>query len=337
MLFKPPVILFIPVSSPSGIGEYARSLIIADKIKQTYSNADIHFILNKFVSYFSDCPYPAHPCSGSATKDVKSVNTAISQLKPDLVIFDASGRAKQIKHAKSTGAKVAFISQHKKKRNRGLKLNRLFNIDIHWVAQPSFCIPPLSFWQRSKLALFNKKAPQPIGPVYADILEEEVTKELEKQGLNNEEYFIFNAGSGGHKCGEIYSIDILYEAACLFAEKTGTKCVVVFGANYPKALFKQKFNQDIDDLVVCLPSLSHRSFLCLLMAAKGRVISAGDTLLQCIDMEKPCIAVAVSKDQPNRLAQCQQLNLVLAADLTVNSLYQQAFIITGIKYHSAYV
>ena len=38
------VILFIPVSAPGGIGEYIRSVIIAEHISKKWPDSDIHFI-----------------------------------------------------------------------------------------------------------------------------------------------------------------------------------------------------------------------------------------------------------------------------------------------------
>jgi len=84
-------ILFIPVSSPSGIGEYMRSMIIAKALLARDPSSNIHFILNEQVSYWKNCPYEVHLTKGSPTKDSKAVNRVISQLQPDLVVFDASG------------------------------------------------------------------------------------------------------------------------------------------------------------------------------------------------------------------------------------------------------
>jgi len=318
-----PIILFIPVSSIEGVGEYTRSLILADEIKLHWPNADIHFVLNDKAPCFFTCPYSVHPCKNSATKDVEGVNTIIKHLKPDLVIFDASGRAKQFKQAKSIGAKIAFISQHNKKRNRGLKLNRLFNIDIHWVVQPDFCMTPLSWFQKVKLSLFQKTHPKNIGAIYSRQSTELQQKVLKKFNLKNDGYFVFNAGSGGHNASQFLSADIYFKAAKLFYEKTNISCVVVFGSNYPNAI-PDSFDNGSDSQFVCLSSLNNDEFIALLINAKGRIISAGDTILQCIDLKKVSVAAAVSKDQPKRLAACVSQGVILESGLSIQSLYNQA-------------
>ena len=318
-----PRILFIPVSSLSGIGEYMRSLIIANAVQAKYPHADIHFLLNREVGYQKNCPYTVHLSNGSATKDTNSVNKLIQELHPDLVIFDASGRAKQFKQAKKSGALVAFISQHKAKRSRGLKLNRLFHTDVHWVVQPSFCIEPLTLFEKMKLTLFKKPRPKNIGAVFTEPKLANKDEVFSNHSLMNEAYILFNAGSGGHKNKGELSTDLYYLAAQKIHQKTGIKCVVIFGDNYPHEIPVHGGDSDI----LCIKSLSNEDFVVLLNHAKACVVSAGDTLLQCIELKKPTVAAAVSKDQPRRLRTCAQEGLVLAAKLTVNDLYHQTCLV----------
>jgi len=324
-LMEPNSVLFIPVSSPSGIGEYMRSMIIAKALLFRWPNTNIHFILNEQVFYLNDCPYTVHTCKGSPTKHASRVNDIIGEVTPDLVIFDASGRGGNFKKAKEVGAKVAFISQHNKKRSRGLKLNRLLHTDIHWVAQPDYSIKPISYWQRAKLSLFNKKTPKNIGPVFDLSSTEDQAFLLKGYGLIKDNYFVFNAGSGGHKIADSLATDIYYRAAREFyqqtlARKIKMKCVVIFGSNYPK-------NLPEDNDIITLKNIENKDFITLLLNAKGCVISAGDTLLQCIALHKLCVAAPVSPDQPARLKLCHHNDLVLCATPSPDSLVQQALLI----------
>lgn len=312
---QPHNILFIPVSSPSGIGEYMRSIVIADALQAQWPNCQISFILNEQVSYLKQCPYKVYTCQDTPTKDVKTVNNIIKAVTPELVIFDASGRASQFRQAKAVGAKVAFISQHKKKRNRGLKLNRLFYTDIHWVVQPNFIMTQLSLFQRVKLKLFNKKAPENIGPVFQSPALDRQKALLEKYNLTDSDYILFNAGSGGHKVNGTLATDIYYQAAQSIQRLTTLKCVVVFGSNYPNEL-----PQNSQQIVI--KSIDNQDFISLISTAKACVISAGDTLLQCIALKTLSVAAAISPDQPARLQRCHQENLVIAAKPTLASLVE---------------
>jgi len=303
---KTPSILFIPVSSPSGSGEYYRSLILAEEFKKIYPSADIHFILNRYVCYADSCPFPTHLSKHSATKDTPKVKQVIKELRPDLVIFDCSGRASQFKYAKSMGCKVIFLSQHRKKRARGLKLSRMFYYDLHWVVQPDYTIPPLSWMEKLKLKFARKNVPQNIGAILPKIVSNNDSSLLQEYGVVENEYFLFSAGSGNHlKNGELIA-DIFYRAALSFANKTKIPCVMVFGINYPHKL-------PDNSSVTCIHHLPYSEFSQLLISAKGRVISAGDTLLQTIELRKPSVAVAVTKDQPARLSACTSMELVIDA------------------------
>lgn len=315
-----PVILFVPVSSTQGIGEYSRSLTIAESMKQALPDVKIHFVLNKNAKYKHDCPFPVHYSDHSATKDTPVVISAISNTKPDLVVFDCAGRAKQYAAAKSAGAKVIFISQHRRKRARGMTFRRQVNIDLHWVAQPGFAIEPLTKLEKFKLWFMNKPEPRNIGPILPRLQSEETEALLQRYHLSGKPYFLFSAGSGGHEVNGRLGSDLFYEAAAEFQRESGTKCVVVFGENYPQAL-------PVQSEVACVKSLASTDFIALLSAAEGRVFSAGDTLLQAISLQRPSVGVAVSKDQPARLKKCMKKGLVIASEANRTAILDSAHLL----------
>lgn len=97
-------LLFIPVSSPEGIGEYMRSSQLAQTLKAEYDKQlDIHFILNKHTAYAKSCPFSTLLLNQSATKENTAVCQFIEHYKPDVVLFDCAGRAEQMKAAKKGG------------------------------------------------------------------------------------------------------------------------------------------------------------------------------------------------------------------------------------------
>lgn len=307
-------LLFIPVSSSEGIGEYMRSLSFAHYLDECFPDRlDIHFLLNKHTNYALDCPFDTTLIEQSATKETRKVNQLIEAFKPNLVVFDCAGRAAQMKTAKRAGAKVVFISQHNKKRAKGLKLNRLNLIDRHWVAQPDYCIEKISFSERLKLKLFPLSPPVNVGSFFSQSSSSETYQLLAQLNLTNEAYFLVNAGSGGHGEKNQLFADVFYQAAKKIATETGLKGVVVFGSNYPN-------NLPEDDNLIILKSLHASEFVGVLANAKFAVLSAGDSLLQAISLKVPTVAAAISKDQPKRLQNCVDSNLTLAADPTLASL-----------------
>ncbi|MDQ7048454.1 MAG: CDP-glycerol glycerophosphotransferase family protein [Enterobacterales bacterium] len=329
---KNPVILFVPVSSSQGVGEYTRSLILAQSIEQEIPQATIHFILNKHMSQGQSCPFQVHTSNHSATKDTPKVKQVIDQIRPDLVIFDCAGRGRQFSYAKSRGAKVVFIVQHRKKRARGLKLHRLLNSDCQWVVQPHFAIPPLNIIERLKLKLFKQPAPKNIGAILPKISPEEKQALLKKHELQGKDFFLFSAGSGAHEKQGLLIADIFYRAAKDFQQQTGIMAVMVFGPNYPNKLPQTGLSADQP---LCFGRLNSQDFIILLEAAIGRVLGAGDTLLQSIELGKPSVAAVVSKDQPPRLAACEKRQLVLVAQTSEQDICDKAVELTQASCYQA--
>jgi spore coat polysaccharide biosynthesis predicted glycosyltransferase SpsG len=307
-------LLFIPVSSPEGIGEYMRSLLLAQSLQAEVADSlDIHFILNKHTPYAKTCPFKATLLEHSATKELDSVCAFIAQFKPDVVVFDCAGRAGHMKAAKKVGAKVVFISQHAKKRAKGLKLNRVNLIDAHWVVQPDYCIEPLTWTETTKLDMFSLAPPRNVGPFVAFASSEQKHDVLNRYNLVANDYFIVNAGSGGHSVNNLNCSDIYFEAALKITKLTGLKGVVVFGPNYNKIIPKS-------DELICLTSLQHTDFLALMNQAKVALLSGGDTLLQAIAVKTPIVACAISKDQNTRLDHCVNTGVVIKTNLDIDEI-----------------
>ncbi|ATC87539.1 hypothetical protein [Pseudoalteromonas arctica] len=307
-------LLFIPVSSPEGIGEYMRSLLLAQSLQAEVADSlDIHFILNKHTPYAKTCPFKATLLEHSATKELDSVCDFIAQFKPDVVVFDCAGRAGHMKAAKKVGAKVVFISQHAKKRAKGLKLNRVNLIDAHWVVQPDYCIEPLTWTETTKLDMFSLAHPRNVGPFVTFASCAQKRDVLNRYNLVPEGYFIVNAGSGGHSVNNLNCADVYFEAALKITKLTGLKGVVVFGPNYNKIIPKS-------DELICLTSLQSTDFLALMSQAKIALLSGGDTLLQAIAVKTPIVACAISKDQNTRLDHCVNTGVVIKTNLDIDEI-----------------
>ena len=303
-----PKFLFVPVSSAEGVGEYMRSLIIANEVKQRWPDADVQFILSRQAPYASACPYPVALLDDTPTKNVKAVNDFVSFFKPDFIIFDASGRRSQLVHAKNLGAKVIFISQHKRKRSRGMKVLRARVTDSHWVVQPDFVIGDISWLDRLKLKAIARAEPSVIGPIFINPCKQGQRVLLEQYGLAKGDYILLNAGSGGHQNNGGYAIEEFAQAAKRIYQTTNIPCLIVYGPSYPN---------DIPDIegVIAVRALNHEAFIDLLEAAKVAVLSGGDTLLQAIALKKMTLTVAVAKDQNYRVKMCTEAGFARCSEL----------------------
>ncbi|AQS35374.1 hypothetical protein Sps_00154 [Shewanella psychrophila] len=298
-----PKFLFVPVSTPEGIGEYMRSKIIADEVMNRWPNAKIDFVLNRHVSYVRDCPYSTHLVDDTPTKKTREVNQLITDLKPDVVIFDAAGRKAQLQHAHRMGAKVIFISQHRRKRSRGMKVERALVTDSHWVVQPEFAIGDISRFDKLKLNLIKCSFPIFTGSIFKqpDVAEQQQLQI--KYGIQAGQYLLYSAGSGGHMLKSGLAADLFAQVAKSIFTQTGLPSLMVLGPNYPKSL------PEIEGVTI-IPQLDHCEFINLLQGAKAAVLSGGDTLLQAIALNIPSLVVAVSKDQPSRISKCYKAGLI---------------------------
>ena len=307
--------MFVPVSSVSGIGEYMRSTIIATYFQQNNPNVEIHFILSKQVPYAKDCQFNVHYTDKSPTLCTEQVNEVLSKLQPEVVVFDASGRAKQFKHAKTLGAKVVFISQHARKRAKSLTLQRIRSVDIHWVAQPELSIAELSRWQKTKIKLLSAAKPEYLGCLFLPPQTHQVEQTLAHYGLVKQSYVLFTTGSGGHVIENEQAAAVFYELAQFATKNCGKKCVFIAGANY-----KGKLPASTENLIV-IKELDNASFIGLLGNAEFSVISGGGSLLQAISLSVPTLSIAIGKDQYKRIEFCLKAGLTESVSTNRNALF----------------
>lgn len=305
-------ILMIPVSSPQGIGEYMRSLIIAQALQAKWPSLDIQFVLNKHAPSAASCPFPTHLLNNSATKEKAAVNQLLQQLKPDLVIFDCSGRASQARQAKKLGAKVVFISQHQKKRAKGFALGRLPALDAHWITQFKFVDGDLSPLERFKLRLFKKDPPLFTGPVFST---PNPDLPAEFAMLSGKNYSVWAAGGGGHQVQGKSATEEFYLSALEVATPE-QPALLVSGTN-----FTQELQSTSSVLVV--KSLPNVQLMTLLNQAALVVSGGGDMMGQAIVLGKNIVAVPVAKDQPDRVLACAAQGLIYPATLAKADIVAQ--------------
>jgi hypothetical protein len=186
-----------------------------------------------------------------------------------------------------------------------MKIGRALVTDCHWVVQPEFVIGPISWLDRLKLKLINRPEPLNIGPVFTQ--PDTITQSalLAQYQLTQNEFVLFNAGSGGHRVNGELAADIFAKAAHDCFIEFGITSVMVFGPNYPKSL------PNLTGIIL-ISQLDNQKFINLLAASKAVVLGGGDTLLQAIALHKAILAVPISKDQSSRIAACILKKLVMA-------------------------
>lgn len=285
-------ILFIPASGPKGTGEYTRSLNIARHIQKRNPEVVIHFLLNKQSPLASACPFPVTLLHDTPAYATEEVNRAISDFTPDLVLFDATGRAAQLRKAKEVGAYTVFIAQNSRVLSRGLGLNRLASLDELWIVQPSQLLS-VSGYNRMKARIGNVTIRE-IGPVFPLVDPEAEAEALTVYSGLQESYILVNPGGGGHKINGQSVVELFYEEAKKISEKLQMPIVFVCGPNFSGTL-------DSTESVRVFPSVSPEIFNILVFHASGFVSGGGGALFQAVAYGIPTLTLAISPDQQFRI------------------------------------
>src|SRR5450755_3207589 len=149
-------LLFIPVSGPRGMGEYARAIAIATAAAHRWPNVEIRFALSRSAAYAADTPFQATFLPSSPTFHSREVAALIRDFKPTIVLFDNAGRTSQLRAAVAGGARTVFISSRPKQRRRAFRLRWMRLLDEHWIAYPQFIAGPLGVLERLKLLALGR-------------------------------------------------------------------------------------------------------------------------------------------------------------------------------------
>ena len=148
-------ILFVPVSGPYGMGEFARSAAIASAVLERWPPAAVHFVLSRQAPYAARAPFPVTLLPSSATFHSAAVIDLMRNWRPDVVVFDNAGRTRQLEAAHRLGARIVFISSRRRQRRRAFRLRWMRLIDEHWIAYPKLIAGDLGLLERVKLKLLR--------------------------------------------------------------------------------------------------------------------------------------------------------------------------------------
>src|SRR5437016_2257437 len=146
-------LLFVPVSGPRGMGEYARCLVVATAMARRRADLVIHFALSRAAPQAATAPFPATLLPASPTFHTREVCALIGDFRPDVVVFDNAGRTRQLRAAHAAGARVIFVSSRPRQRRKAFRLRWMGLIDEHWIAWPEFMAGSLTPVERLKLRL----------------------------------------------------------------------------------------------------------------------------------------------------------------------------------------
>jgi hypothetical protein len=316
-LVEEPRILFVPVSGAFGMGEYARSLAMAQAAKQRWPAADIRFVLSRQAPYASRAPFPATLLDSSPTFHSAAVIRLIESFRPHAVIFDNAGRTAQLRAGRRAGAAVVYVSARARQRRKAFRLRWMRLIDEHWIAYPEFIAGRLNVLERFKLKMLRRPAVR-----YLDVIlsrdgsgPDAILKRLE---LDADGYVLIVPGGGTGHPGASDAAQTFLNAASVIAESAA-----------PAVFVGPAIRSSTDAQLHCFDSLPQGDLAELMRGARLIVCNGGSTLLQGIACGRACVGVPIAQDQAARISRCVTAGVAVAASLDSGSIARAAAALLG--------
>ena len=309
-------LLFLPVSSPVGSGEFMRCRIIAEAAQQRWPEDRIEFVASRAAPYAGDLPFETLLTDRSPTFHIKEVNDLIRRRKPDIVIFDNAGRKAQMRCARENGASIVFISSRPRRRRKAFRPDRMGLINHHWIAQPEAALAGLTAWEALKVRLTGQLSPLFLGSIFHPSQEKRRADLRRKLDIASKPYLLFCHGGGNLKGDDRAAPEIFAEAAEEVSKTSGLRVVVVAGRSHSGEPINGQG-------VVTVGSLPNELLIDLLHDADLIVSGGGAGLIgQVLAHRQVCVSIPFAEDQRNRLKQCSRMGLLERRALNVGEIRQ---------------
>jgi hypothetical protein len=304
-------ILFVPVSGPYGMGEYARSAAIARAVLARWPRASVHFVLSARAPYAGESPFAKTLLNSSPTFHSREVIDLMRRWRPSVAVFDNAGRTSQLRAARALGARIVYISARARQRRKAFRLRWMRLIDEHWIAYPRFIAGELTAIERLKLKLLRRPAVR-----YLDVI---LSPSGEPRGAAGDYVLVIPGGGTGHP-GAANATQIFAAAARRLAA-TGIETRFVGPGDPTAAAGTSNFQ--------AVGMLAQSDLAALMRGARLIVANGGSTLLQAIASGAACVAVAIAGDQQDRIRRCAALNVVVEARLACDDIAAKAAALLG--------
>ncbi len=312
-----PRLLFVPVSGAFGMGEYARSLAIARGAGERWPGASIRFILSREAAYAAQAPFPAELLASSPTLNSAAVIEIMNRWRPDIVIFDNSGRTGQLRAARRIGARVVYVSSRGRQRSKAFRLGWMRLIDEHWIAYPEFIAGGLRFVERLKLRLLGRPVVRYLDAILARGGAAAAGAPDRRgppppSGTAASPYLLMVPGGGTGHPDTAGAVDTFLQAARELAAR-GVQTVFVGRAQSTPAPGLRLTG-----------SLPQGELAAWMRGARLIIANGGSTLLQSIACGKACVAVPMAGDQARRIRRCVDVGAAVAAPLAADGIVRIA-------------
>lgn len=312
-------VLFAPASGPGGSGEYYRCLTLARAVAARSPSTRIDFLLSVQAGVERDERFTYHEIADTPARAGDDVLRLIESLRPDLAVFDCTGRVRQFRALQHTGARVVWISDRPHKRLKGFRPRQLRRVDLHLVVDVSGRPPKLKAYEKALLAAFGRGRAEVVPGIVAEPDHEALAPWRERLPPADRPCVVFVAGGGGYVEDGRPVPEILVDAAERLVATAGIEAVVVLGPQYRGALREHS-------RVCLIDSLPTAALGALLADARLAVTGAGSMLsAQVLAAGVPAVMFpAGGNDQARRIRDLEAAGLVVGAALQARTLAERA-------------
>ena len=296
-------LLLVPVSGPRGMGEYARCLAVADAVRARWSEVDIRFLVSREAPYAATCPYPLVALPSSPTRCTAEVLAAIAAFRPGLVLFDNSGRTRQMQAARAAGARLVFVSSRSRQRRKAFRLRWMGLLDEHWISYPAALTGELTALERWKLRWRGRPQLRFLDAVVArpDLAAADAL--LGERAAATLDLVVVPGGGSTFPDARIGPGHFVDWSVSLASQ--GRNVVVVGGPAFDVPVAAQA-------RLTLLRGVTAGALMALLQRARLVLVNGGDTLAQALALGRACVAVPIAGDQAARIARAVALGIVVA-------------------------
>jgi hypothetical protein len=289
----PPRVLFVPVSGPSGMGEFARARGLAEALVARWPQLEVHFLLHRDAPYAQGCRFPVTLLPASPTLCDAEVIDAIRAFGPGVVVFDNAGRTAALKAARAAGAKLVYVSSRSRQRYKAFRLRWMRMLDDHWISYPEVIAGAPGPLERLKLRLAGRPQLRFLDAVVAP--PDEAALDALLPDFPAPDLVVVPGGGSVFHDSAMTPAQFARWAEALAAR--GHRVAFVAGPSFTGEVAAS-------DRLRVLRGLGGGALMALLGRSRLVLVNGGDTLLQALALGRPCVAVPIAGDQAARIARC---------------------------------
>jgi hypothetical protein len=252
--------------------------------------------------------FPIIDLDDSPTRSTPQVIAAIEAFRPDVMIFDNSGRTEQLRAAVEAGARVVFSSRAPRLRWKAFRPKWMRLLDEHWMVFPTFVTGGITRFERLKLRVFPGYRVRQFDTLFTPSDEGSRREWLAGLGLEPGGYVVFVPGGRGEASRVAEPAELFIAAAREFVAATGQRTAVLTGRKSPP--------ECDDSRLTLLPRIEPGQVQHLLAESLFVVSNGGTTMIHTLAHGRPLVAIPLANDQDRRIRRAVRLQIATTAART---------------------